>query len=77
MNITNDHMMSGAKVKPQLCACQLGDYACTNTTTRQVDRARTKQRWVGDRAATDPADPDPDLLTTRIQNLRSGSVKAL
>ena len=31
------------------------------------------------RAATDPADPDPDpdLLTTRIQNLRSGSVKEL
>ena len=31
------------------------------------------------RAATDPADPDPDpdLLTTRIQNLRSGSVKKI
>ena len=27
-----------------------------------------------DRAATDLADPDPDLLTTRIQNSRSGSV---
>ena len=30
-----------------------------------------------DRAATDPADPDPDLLTTRIQNSRSGSVKKI
>ena len=29
------------------------------------------------RAATDPADPDPDLLTTRIQNYRSGSVKEI
>ena len=31
------------------------------------------------RAATDPADPDPypDLLTIRIQNLRSGSVKKI
>ena len=31
------------------------------------------------RAATDPADqdPDPDLLTTRIQNSRSGSVKRI
>ena len=24
----------------------------------------------GSKAATDPADPDPDLLTTRIQNSR-------
>ena len=31
------------------------------------------------RAATDPADPnpDPDLLTTRIQKSRSGSVKKI
>ena len=29
------------------------------------------------RAATDPADQDPDLLTTRIQNLRSGYVKKM
>ena len=36
-------------------------------------------RKLDGRAATDPADPDPDpdLLTTRIQNLRSGSVKEL
>ena len=34
-------------------------------------------REVSLRAATDSADPDPDLLTTRIQNSRSGSVKKI
>ena len=32
---------------------------------------------VNTRAATDPADLDPDLLITRIQNSRSGSVKKI
>ena len=34
-------------------------------------------KWVGIRAATDPANPEPDLLTTRIRHSRSGSVKKI